>query len=82
MKRHVSAYSEAIIRFLQSSKRLNIVRMWRMLYIIYGPDDEISTSATLTYLLTNSMVQSPSWEANWFAASQEILRIFMEPEGS
>ena len=33
-------------------------------------------------LLTYSMVQSPSWEANWFAASQEILRIFMEPEGS
>ena len=32
-------------------------------------------------LLTYSMVQSPSWEANWFAASQEIPRIFMEPEG-
>ena len=28
------------------------------------------------------MVQSPSGEANWFAASQEIPRIFMEPEGS
>jgi len=26
----------------------------------------------LTYLLTYSMVQGPSWEANWFAASQEI----------
>ena len=26
-------------------------------------------------LLIYSMVQSPSWEANWFAASQEILRI-------
>ena len=35
-----------------------------------------------TYLRTYSMVQSPSWEANWFAASQEIHRIFMEPEGS
>ena len=33
------------------------------------------------YLLTYSMVQGPSWEANWFAASQEIPRIFMEPEG-
>ena len=29
----------------------------------------------LTYLLTYSMVQSPSWEDNWFAASQEIPRI-------
>ena len=28
------------------------------------------------------MVQSPSSEANWFAASQEIPRIFMEPEVS
>jgi len=28
------------------------------------------------------MVQSPSSEANWFAASEEIPRIFMEPEGS
>ena len=26
------------------------------------------------YLLTYSMVQSPSWEVNWFAASQEISR--------
>jgi len=25
-------------------------------------------------------VQSPSWEANWFAASQEILRISRNPK--
>ena len=30
----------------------------------------------LTYLLTYSMVQSPYWEAKWFAASQEIPSIF------
>ena len=30
-------------------------------------------------LLTYSMVQSPSWEANWFAASQEITRISRNP---
>jgi len=38
----------------------------------------------LTYLLTHlhtySMVQSPSWEANWFAASQEIPRILRNPK--
>ena len=28
------------------------------------------------------MEQSPSWEANWFSASQEIPRICMESEGS
>jgi len=34
------------------------------------------------YLLTYTMQQSPSWEANRFSASQEILRILCEPEGS
>ena len=32
------------------------------------------------HLLTCSMVQSPSWEANWFAASQEIPRILWNPK--
>ena len=31
-------------------------------------------------LVTHSMVQSPSWEANWFAASQEIPRILWNPK--
>jgi hypothetical protein len=31
-------------------------------------------------LLTYSMVQNPSWEANWFAASQEIPRILWNPK--
>jgi len=31
-------------------------------------------------ILTYSMVQSPSWEANWSAASQEILRISRNPK--
>jgi len=33
-----------------------------------------------TYLLTYSMQQSPSWEANWFAACQEIPRIVWNPK--
>ena len=33
-----------------------------------------------SYLLTYSMVQSPSWEANWFAAIQEIPRISRNPK--
>ena len=49
-----------------------------MLYLILdGPDLEYGS-----YLLTYSMVYSPYSEANWFAATQEIPRIFMEPEGS
>ena len=34
----------------------------------------------LTYLVTYSMVQSPSWEVNWFVASQEISRISRNPK--
>jgi hypothetical protein len=32
------------------------------------------------YLLTYSMVQSPSWADDWLAASQEILRISRKPK--
>jgi len=39
---------------------------------------------TFTYLLidflTYSMEQSPSWEANWFSAGQEIPRILWNPK--
>ena len=34
----------------------------------------------LIIVLTHSMVQSPSWEANWFAASQGIPRISRNPK--
>ena len=34
----------------------------------------------LTYILTHSTVQSPSWAANCFAASQEIPRISRNPK--
>jgi len=34
----------------------------------------------ITYLLTYSIMLSPSWEANWFAASQEIPRISRNPK--
>jgi hypothetical protein len=33
-----------------------------------------------TYLLTDSMQQSPSWEANRFLVSQEIPRILWNPK--
>ena len=41
---------------------------------------KLLSNTTLYYFLTYSMVQSPSWEANWFAASQEILRISRNPK--
>ena len=46
------------------------ITYWRSLDSVYSE----------AYLLTYSMVQSPSWEANWFAASQEIPRISRNPK--
>ena len=40
----------------------------------------ITQMESMTYLLPYSMVQSPSREANWFAASQEIPRILWNPK--
>jgi len=40
----------------------------------------LGSQTKFTYLLTYSMVQSPSWEANWFAASQQIPRISRNPK--
>ena len=40
----------------------------------------LSRAYLLTYLLTYSMDQRPSWEANRFSASQEIPRILQKPK--
>ena len=47
-----------------------------ILYLDLLKCSKVQTSSLLTY----SMVQSPSWEANWFAASQEIPRILWNPK--
>ena len=47
---------------------------------IFTPYNYLKNYATIKYLLTYSIVQSPSWEANWFAASQEIPRISRNPK--
>ena len=52
-------------------KRDEIAGEWMTLYIEQLPD---------LYLLTYSMVQSPSWAGKWFAASQEIPRISRNPK--
>ena len=40
----------------------------------------VGPTATLTDLLTYSMQQSPSWEANRISVSQEIPRILWDPK--
>ena len=41
---------------------------------------EVLTSENITYLLTYSMKQSSSWDANQFSASQEMPRILLNPK--
>jgi hypothetical protein len=48
--------------------------MFRNIYI------QFVNSVLLTYLLTYSTEQSPSWEANRFSASQEISGILVNPK--
>jgi hypothetical protein len=50
---------------------------------VTGSSEEMAylDSRQTHHLLTYSMVQSPSLEANWFAASQEIPRISRNPRG-
>ena len=52
------------------------------IYLIQAvvPILHVSYCVEFTYFLTYSMVQSSSWEANWFAASQEIPRISRNPK--
>ena len=65
---------------------LYVYIMWHLNDII-SFDFDGSFSSLYAYLcqckihiLTYSMVQIPSWEANWFAASQEIPRISWNPK--
>ena len=46
------------------------------------PCEEFMSMSTilLSYLITYSIVQSPSWETNWFATSQEIPRTSRNPK--
>ena len=40
----------------------------------------LTWASTYSSILTYPTVQSPSWEANWFAASHEITRISRNPK--
>ena len=44
------------------------------------PEDRTPLTIEWVLTLTYSIVQSPSWEANWFAASQGIPRISRNPK--
>ena len=67
--------------FLWSQTMFGITRIYAGLQLynqtLYYPTNaQYITCRLLTY----SIVQSPSWEANWFAANQEIPRISRNPK--
>ena len=77
-------YSKQHITFLKHTASFF---RWDMYHYIEKYKLKISTSPCLLirnlfigHLLTYPMVQSPSWTANWFAASQEIPRISRNPK--
>ena len=60
---------------------LNILQKYSYIYCCcLGILKLVRLTYLLTYLLTHSMVQCPSWEANWFAASQDTPRISRNPK--
>ena len=54
---------------------MTILQTWECVYSLYK-----KYKTVINLLLTYSIVQSPSWEANWFAASQEIPHILWNPK--
>jgi len=68
------------VSFIYHSNRYTSVRV-PVVVRIFGLIQTGQVARTASYyLLTHSIVQSPSWEANWFAASQEIHCISRNPK--
>ena len=71
------SYSMQIFRM----KNLMMVNVDRKMYFLsFFNKHQLDIHCCVAYLLTYCMVQSPSWEANWFAACQEIPRISRNPK--
>jgi len=71
----------------QSFQKLIVPQLAEKLFSLTSLENYISEctgsrkrSLISASLLTYSMVQSPSWEANWFAATQEIPQISRNPK--
>jgi hypothetical protein len=67
--------------------KIRLQRSWPILNYYAGFIKEshkiivrIEVTKVVSYLLTYSTVQSPSWAADWLAASQEIPRISRNPK--
>ena len=65
-------------------KLLKVLKCYNFLWVQRrhncSPAASFANCVMTLYLLTYSMMQSPSWETNWFAASKEIPRISRNPK--
>jgi len=69
--------------FLYSYNKLTNAHLYIFLFFnLFRALLQPSSGWLITIILTYSIEQSRSWEANRFSASQEIPPHFMEPEGS
>ena len=83
-----------VLRVIVKSPKTNILKICVWFHFLFSPTNFkyanflpvltllklLKVTYLLTYLLTYSKVQSPSWAANLFAASQEIPRISRKPK--
>ena len=63
---------------MQTYAHLYLAELFLAWEMVYAKLLEKIKTRSLQY--TYSMVQSPSWEATWFAVSQEIPRISRNPK--
>ena len=59
---------------------LHLTFTYHLLYHVFPTHGQLACIKRSRTLLTYCMVQSPSWEANWFPASHEIPRISRNPK--
>ena len=83
VQRHSILQWVCSLRLIMLADLMKISTMWAGRWLGYVSCDNQATRKlrnSFTYLLTYSMEQSPSWEANRFSASQEIPQILWKPK--
>ena len=78
--RSISSYFQSLLTPYDVLIALCFLKHSSFVLLVYKSAHTHTHTHTQNNLLTYSMVQSPSWEANWFVASQEIPRISWNPK--
>jgi len=75
-----ASHQETLLYLCDTANSHSVWFVWSAGWDETHPNQQARQPTILTYLLTYSTVQSPSWEANRFAASQETPRISRNPK--